>query len=492
MEKQKKIPRSAGVLMPLFSLPSEYGTGTMGSEAYRFVDFLSEAGLRWWQILPLVPPDKTGSPYGSCSAFAGSVVYISPEILKKDGLTDMKPETCKSNTADYKAAEKNITEMLRDAFNNFPEKKKRCFEIFCTENAYWLDDYAEYTALKEYFNGLPWNEWDDDIKFRDSTSMDDICEMLSAEIKFHKFCQYEFFRQWSMLRKYAAKKNVKIIGDIPVYVSYDSADVWAAPENFLLDCDCTPTLVAGVPPDMFSETGQLWGNPIYNWSRMEKQDFSWWKNRIKHNAFLYDMIRIDHFIGLVNYYAIPYGDTDATKGSWLPGPGMKLIQAINEVREYTFIIAEDLGSVTDEVKSVLKKSGYPGMKLMEFAFETNAENPALPHNLKRNCIVYGGTHDNETLAGYFSHQKPKLISFARDYLDVTRRSEIPWGIIRAAFRSTANLTIFQMQDYLNLDNSSRINTPSTTKNNWQYRFDPSSFSHELSTKIKRLVKITGR
>ncbi|MBE6853043.1 MAG: 4-alpha-glucanotransferase [Ruminococcus sp.] len=478
--------------MPVFSLPSDQSSGTLGSEAYRFVNFISRSGLTYWQILPLVPPDETGSPYRSCSAFAGGIGYIDPDILAGKAPLSARSKADDDSYADYKKSEQNISRLLKNEYKSFCGKKNRDFDIFCTENAFWLDDYAEYSAIKEHFGNIPWYEWDDEIKFRDKAALDELRKSLSCEIGYHKFCQFEFFRQWNMLKKYAASKNVRIIGDIPIYVALDSADVWAEPSLFLLDEELVPKLVAGVPPDMFSETGQLWGNPIYNWHEMEKQNFSWWKKRIRHNAMLCDMLRIDHFIGIVNYYAVPYGEPDATKGSWLNGPSMKLIEAINESCADTLIIAEDLGVVSEAVKKVMKKSGYPGMRLMEFAFDDDASSKNLPHNFPKNCIVYGGTHDNETLCGYFSHAKPKVISFAKEYLGVSKRSDIPWGIIKSAFKSTAALAVFQMQDFLALDNFARTNTPSTTENNWCFRFGSEDFSDELAAKIKKLVKISGR
>lgn len=492
MDKQKSIPRGAGVLMPVFSLPSECSIGTFGSQAYRFIDFMSDAGLKYWQVLPLVPADESGSPYRSCSAFAGSPLYISPELLEEEGLIEYKPKKHESETVCYEKANEEIDKYLRSAYKKFSKGKNYDFELFCIKNAFWLNDYAEFTAIKAHFGGKPWYHWEKDIKYRDPEALGIMKDELKNEIMYHKFCQYEFYRQWHRLKSYAAKKNIKIIGDIPIYVAYDSADVWANPSLFQLDETLAPKSVAGVPPDMFSETGQLWGNPLYNWNVIEKQDFAWWKKRISHNADMYDVIRIDHFIGIINYYAVPYGEINAVNGTWIKGPGMQLIKAINESRGESLIIAEDLGIVTPEVRKILKKSGYAGMKLMEFAFDGDAENENLPHNFKRNCVVYGGTHDNETLAGYFSHTKAKCTGLAKLYLGVSKRSDIPWGIIRSAFESVASLAVFQMQDYLSLDNSSRINTPSTTENNWLFRFDKQHFSDEIARKIHRLIKISGR
>ncbi len=478
--------------MPLFSLPSEHFTGTMGKEVYDFIDYISGAGLKWWQLLPLVPPDETGSPYKSCSAFAGSIVYISPNLLDVYCFEKLKAVSPDPGNADYKAAEEVSTQNLKKAFENFRPEKTDDFEFFCTENAYWLEDYAVFESARKLFNGKPWNEWDTAIRSREPKAMQELKDQMSEEISFQKFCQFEFFRQWNMLHRYAHKKNIGLTGDIPIYVSYDSADVWADPSLFLLDSEMMPKLTAGVPPDMFSEEGQLWGNPLYDWNEMEKRDFSWWRKRIKHNSEMYDMLRIDHFIGTVNYYAIPGSEKNAVNGRWLHGPGMSLIRAINESRGDTLIIAEDLGNITEDVKKVLKESGYPGMKLMEFAFDGDPENENLPHNFSGNCIVYGGTHDNETLAGYFSHQKKKALTYAREYLNVRKQTDIPWGIIGSAFRSTAPLAVFQMQDYLGLDNSSRINTPSTVNDNWKYRFDKNEFTNDISDRIKKLVRISGR
>ncbi len=491
MKKQKPFPRSSGILFPVFSLPSQYPTGTFGSEAYRFIDFLHDCGQSYWQILPLSPTGYGNSPYQSFSAFAGSHIYISPDMLP-----DNKNKVhCKKNdysVIDYDYAFKKSSQILKKAFLDFNHSKNNDFSLFCTKNDHWLENYAEFMAFKKYFDNKPWYKWDDKIKFRDKSAMRNLKKKLSEEILYHKFCQYEFYRQWFELKKYANKKNVKIIGDIPIYVSYDSADVWTSPGQFLLDSKLDPVSVAGVPPDIFSQTGQLWGNPIYNWQTMHEDNFRWWRNRISHSAELFDVIRIDHFIGIVNFYSIPYRNTDALGGVWIKGPGEALIKVINESRGNTAIIAEDLGPATKEVKKLLKKSGYPGMKLMEFAFDSVTDNENLPHRFDKNTVVYGGTHDNETLCGYFKNQKKDVINFAKSYLNVNKKSEIPYGIIRSAHSSCADLVIFQLQDYLNLDNHSRINIPSTVGENWCYRLPENMLTKELSEKIKNITRIYGR
>ena len=484
--------RGAGVLLPVFSLPSPAATGNFGSEAYEFIDFLQSAGQKYWQVLPLVNPDPTHSPYQSCSAFAGSVFYISPELLSKEGLVDYTPSKHSKRNVNYEEACCEADIILRKAFRTFEKKEDSDFKIFCLQNDDWLENYASFTAIKDYYGGSPWYEWDHDISLRNEKRLNELKTELASEITFHKFCQYEFHRQWKNLKEYANEKNIRIIGDIPIYVSYDSADVWNNPELFALDRDLRPVASAGVPPDMFSSTGQLWGNPLYNWNAMEQADFSWWKKRIHHNSILYDVIRIDHFIGIVNYYAVPYGDKTAMNGTWLKGPGKKLIKAINQSRQNSDIIAEDLGLVTPEVTRVLKKSGYPGMKLMISAFDGNPSNESLPHNFEKNCVVYGGTHDNETLAGFFSGQKGKSVNFAKSYLDVGKKDDIPWGIIKSAYASCADLAVFQFQDYAGLDNDSRINTPSTTEGNWCFRAKKELFSQELAKKMKRLAEIYDR
>lgn len=492
MKKQKPLARSAGVLFPVFSLPSCCENGTFGSEAYRFIDFLNSANQTYWQVLPLTPAGYGDSPYQSYSAFAGNPLYISPEFLASDGLISYKEEKKEYSDIDYEKAYRKNNELLKTAFKNFRPNESNAFTVFCIKNSHWLDNYAVFMAFKKYFNDKPWYEWDEEIKFRVKEPVNRLADKLSEDILFHKFCQYKFHSQWFRLKEYANKRNIKIIGDIPIYVSYDSADVWASPELFMLDSKLVPRSVAGVPPDMFSQTGQLWGNPLYDWNAMEHDDFKWWRKRISHTAELYDVIRIDHFIGMVNFYSIPYGEKNALNGVWLKGPGEALIKAINESRGNTAIIAEDLGPATKEVIKVLKKSGYPGMKLMEFAFDDTPFNENLPHNFDSNCVVYGGTHDNETLCGYFSGSKKSVVTFAKSYLNVAKKSDIPWGIIRSAYASNASVAIFQLQDYLSLDNTARINTPSTVGINWKYRLPDSLLTDTIAKKIKDLTQTYAR
>ena len=496
IKKQKTLSRCAGVLIPLSSLPSDQGIGSLGKETYKFIDFLHSAGQSCWQVLPLVPTGYGDSPYQSCSSFAGSILYIDMHSLADEGLIDRNEisQCCGKNKScvDYIETEIKKSKLLEKAYYNSTDKKSSEYINFCDQNSYWLEDYAAFMAIRRHFDNKPWYEWRDDIKFRNETALNILKDKLHNEIEYYKFCQFIFYKQWQKLKKYANDMGIQIIGDIPIYVALDSADVWASPELFQLDGSLIPTAVAGVPPDMFSATGQLWGNPLFDWNAMESQGFQWWKRRIFHNTLLYDMIRIDHFIGILNYYSVPYGEATAENGTWKTGPGEKLINAISLVTGDKKIIAEDLGIITTNVIRVLKKSGYPGMKLMEFGFDGNPLNESLPHMFEKNCIVYGGTHDNETLTGFFLHQKSKTINFAQSYLNVHRRKDISWGIIRSAYASIAVLAIFQLQDYMELDNSARINTPSTIGGNWCWRLTSDMLTDELAEKIKKLTVLYGR
>lgn len=498
MKRQKEFSRSAGILLPVSSLPSEYGIGTFGSAAYRFVDFLKKAGQSYWQVLPLGPTGYGDSPYQSFSAFAGNPYFIDIQTLIQEGLLLREDAEAfcwgeREDRVDYQKLFEWRLNLLRIAFYGSRKKKDdKHYLQFCSDNDYWLSDYCRYMAFKKHYGGQSWYQWPQEIRMRESFAMETLCEELTEEINFWKFCQYHFFQQWKRLKEYANQNGIQIIGDIPIYVSADSADVWAAKEEFQLDSEGRPTRVAGVPPDEFSDDGQLWGNPLYNWKEMEKNEFTWWKLRMSFSAKMYDVIRIDHFIGIVRYYSIDAARTNAVDGKWLSGPGSKLIDAIDDAVGDVKLIAEDLGAVTPAVTRLRIRAGYPGMKLMQQAFDTDSENTNLPHHFEKNCVVYGGTHDNETLAGYFKQADAEVIDFARQYMNVRSARALPRAVIREAYKSTANLVIFQMQDILGLDNRSRMNRPSTVGGNWQWRVKENSLTDKLAEELYELSRVYGR
>lgn len=497
MKIQDEFKRGAGILLPIFSLPSPYGIGTFGKEAYEFVDFLFESKQKYWQVLPLGSTSYGDSPYQSFSAFAGNPYFIDFDILIEENLLNLDDVIQynfgnDSQYVDYGAIYESKFKVLKIAFRNSNHKNDVRFLDFIQQNN-WIDDYALFMTIKNIFDGKSWQEWDDDAKFRDNTYIKSCLEKYSDEIDFWKFCQYKFFSQWNDLKTYANKKGIKIIGDIPIYVAMDSVDVWVNFDLFMLDEKREPKTVAGVPPDCFSETGQLWGNPLYDWEKMEKDDFCWWKKRINASKELFDIIRIDHFIGIVNYYSINAYEDTAMIGNWIKGPSDKLIDAIKQEIGETDIIAEDLGIVTDEVRALMKRNNYPGMKLIQFGFESNGENAFLPCNFEKNCIAYGGTHDNETLKGFFSEfQNENMLKNAREYLNVEKNDDIPEAIIRAGFSSSANTVIYQMQDIMLLDNSARMNTPSTFGVNWKWRLCKNQIEHKHIEKLLMYTRVYGR
>ncbi|MDU7337343.1 MAG: 4-alpha-glucanotransferase [Clostridium sp.] len=497
MKKQKPMERGAGVLLPVTSLPSPYGIGTFGQAAYDFVDFLVEAGQRWWQVLPLGPTSYGDSPYQSFSAFAGNPYFIDLDCLLEQGLLtqiELEESDCGRNPmdVDYASLYEKRFAVLRQAFARSKHQDTADYLLFCEENAEWLEEYALYMSLKNEFGGREWLAWTEEFRLREPKALCAFRERNAEEIEFWKFCQFEFFRQWYRLKEYANQKGIEIIGDIPIYVALDSADVWSQSEQFQLDEQRRPTLVAGVPPDLFSETGQLWGNPLYDWAFMEREGYTWWKRRMRFSARLYDVIRIDHFVGIAHYYSIPAEETTALSGWWNPGPGLPLIEAIAEVMGNKRVIAENLGVVIPEVDRLLNISGYPGMKLMQFAFDSDETNSNLPFHFERNLVVYGGTHDNETLAGFFAHQKQKTMRFARAYLNVKNNRKVPAALIHAGYSSVANTVIFQMQDLLGLGNSARTNTPSTIGQNWRWRLTPGQIPPRLAENLHQMMKLYGR
>lgn len=519
-----KFERNAGILMPVSSLPSPYGIGTFGKDAYDFVTFVKECNHKYWQVLPLGPTTYGDSPYQSYSAFAGNPYFVDLDMLIEAGFL-LKSEVISRDWGDgivpvnvseddavngrfgsyrdgnigderyvsYEKIYNNRFDILRIAYNRFKaacaESKKtlakglplyKQFDNFVKDNADWLEDYALFMALKTHFNNVSWGEWETDIKFRKPEAMSRYEEQLSDDIGYWKFIQFEFYLQWNALKQYANSNGIEIIGDIPIYMGYDSVDVWANQGEFQLDENLTPIKVAGVPPDAFSDAGQKWGNPLYDYDKMEANGFSWWRKRMAASAKLYDVIRIDHFIGIVKYYTIPADMPDARQGEYRQGPGQKLLDVINESIGDKKIIAEDLGVEVPEVAKILKENGYPGMKVLEFAFGGDRKNPHLPYNYTQNLVCYGGTHDNETLLGFFEDRGDWELGYAYDYLDTRDKGRMVDQVFRAAYSSVAVLTVFAVQDILKLGNWARMNLPSSMGNNWKWRMQKGQLGqHEL-------------
>lgn len=493
---EKRLDRGAGILLPISSLPSPYGIGTFGKEAYHFVNQLWEARQSYWQVLPIGPTSYGDSPYQSFSTFAGNPYYIDLDMLVEEGLLETEDLTsvdwgALSYDVDYQKMYENRYRVLKKAFHRCGLSEKKKIAEFVEENADWIGDYALFMACKDYFDGRSWLEWEAGIRTRSPISMAYYSDFLSEKIQFWQFVQYKFNEQWRRLKRYANDKNIKIIGDIPIYVALDSADVWSNTQQYQLDEKLTPVDVAGCPPDAFSDFGQKWGNPLYRWDVMEQDGFSWWKKRIKDAAARYDIIRIDHFIGIVRYYAIPEAGLPVD-GEFRKGPGLSLINALNEVLGDSKIIAEDLGILVPEVRKALKESGYPGMKVLEFAFDGNAENEYLPHCYEKNCVVYSGTHDNETLQGYFESLSKKQYEFLCSYAGVERKEDLTKAVIKLAYRSVADTAIIQMQDILEKDNHARMNLPATVGKNWKWRMKQGEFGAEEIAWLKELSKTFGR
>lgn len=493
----KQLVRGAGVLLAVSSLPSDYGIGTFGIQSFKFINFLKAAGQKYWQVLPIGPTSYGDSPYQSFSAFAGNPYFIDLDVLIDESL--LTRDEVKSydwgDTAvnvDYAKIFNSRFKVLQLAFQKSKHVNTRVYHNFCNENMYWLDDYSLYMALKFQYDNKSWLLWPEDIRFHGAQAVKAYSKQLKDEMDFWKFCQFKFFEQWNKVKQYANENGVKIIGDIPIYVALDSVDVWTYSALFQLDTERRPVKVAGVPPDLFSKDGQLWGNPLYNWDAMEQSDFDWWKKRMEYSAKIYNIIRIDHFIGVVRYYAIPAGEPTAVNGSWQTGPGHKLTDAIDSSIGDAQIIAEDLGVVVPAVRKLLKRTGYPGMKVLQFAFNGDPANEHLPCNYTSNMVVYGGTHDNETLMGYFEEMKVECAQYAKEYLNVKKKKDIPRAILRAAYASVANTVIFQAQDLLLLPNSARMNFPSTIGTNWRWRLKKDQLTHALTHHLNHLARIYGR
>ena len=489
--------RASGVLMHISSLPGATGIGTLGKEAYSFVDFLKKSGQTYWQVLPLCPTSYGDSPYQSFSTFAGNPYFIDFDLLIEKKLL-IKSDYSKIDwgddpeKVDFEKIYKNRFCVLKKAFKNF-DLSNADYVDFCDKNLCWLDDFALYMVLKNSFDGKPWNEWKNEYKTRKQIAIDNVKNELTSEINFQKFVQFIFFEQWNNLKKYANENGIKIIGDIPIYVAGDSADVWANPKQFLLDEDCNPIEVAGCPPDAFSEDGQLWGNPLYNWENMKKDGYSWWKKRIEHLCNMCDVIRIDHFRGFESYYCIPANSKTAKIGEWRKGPGIEFFKEIEKSLGKKDIIAEDLGYLTPAVKKLLKQSKYPGMKVLQFAFDTDDDNDYLLHNFTKNSVAYAGTHDNDTVIGYMTKTAPKKTrKRAREYLRLSRKEGYNWGFMKAVWSSNSDTAIVTMQDLLGLGNDARMNYPSTVKDNWQWRAKSDYLSDELAEKLMYYTNLYQR
>ena len=493
--------RSSGILFHPTSLPGKYGIGTLGKEAYAFIDFLKKSRQKLWQIFPLGPTGYGDSPYQSFSSFAGNPYLIDFDLLIEAHLLseeDLRDVFFVDNEEyiDYGAVYNQKYPLLRKAYENFKSsdnhEMKENLEHFKRENASWLNDYSLYISLKNHFNGLPWNEWAHDIKNREHGAMEHYRNELADDIEYHNFIQFLFFKQWGDVKRYANENGIKIIGDIPIFVAADSSDAWANPEIFLFDEERKPVKVAGVPPDYFSATGQLWGNPLYNWQKLKETNYSWWVERVRANLSTCDIIRIDHFRGFEAYWAVPYGDDTAINGQWEPGPGIDLFNAIKSQLGELPIIAEDLGLMTQGVIDLREATGFPGMKILGFAFDSGEENDYLPHTYTKNCVVYTGTHDNDTLIGWFQKAKEEDRQFARDYLNSRSDDEIHWDAIRGAWSSVASMAISPVQDFLGLGSEARINTPGVAAGNWQWRLRHGVLTDELAERIAKLTRVYSR
>ena len=489
--------RRSGILMAVSSIPSRYGIGCFSGEAYAFVDFLEQAGQKLWQILPLGPTGYGDSPYQSFSTFAGNPYFIDPETLVREGyLTREDCDACDfgddETCVDYEKIYQSRFALLHRAYRASRPQEDDAFLAFREGNAYWLDDYALYMAVKDAFGGKSWTLWDAEIRLREPQAMAYYRERYADEIRFYEFLQYQFSRQWKALKAYANGKKIRIVGDIPIYVALDSADTWANPELFQLDETCTPIAVAGCPPDAFSATGQLWGNPLYRWDYHKQTGYRWWIRRIAYCYELYDTVRIDHFRGFDEYYAIPYGEPTAENGQWEPGPGYDIFRAMRAQLGRIDVIAEDLGFLTPSVLKLVKKTGYPGMKVLQFAFDSKEESVYLPHNYTQNCVVYTGTHDNDTTVSWYASLKRREKTFVRRYLHCRNGRDVPWAMIRAALSSVADMAVIPMQDYLGLDGEARMNLPSTLGGNWTWRMRADACTQELAAEIRALAKLYGR
>ena len=484
--------------MPISSLPSPYGIGTMGKAAYEFVDFLAQAKQAWWQILPVGPTSYGDSPYQSFSAYAGNPYLVDLDMLRVDGLLTAEEISAPDwgddpACVDYAKIYENRIPLLRRAKERGWERDAEKVAAFVEKNRGWLPDYALFMALKRHFGMVAWTEWpDEDIRLRKAASVARYTADLAEDIELFTYIQYLFFAQWQALRSYAHEQGVGIIGDLPIYVAMDSADVWADPNSFQLDEKNVPKEVSGVPPAYFSEDGQLWGNPLYDWDAMKQDGFGWWIRRIEGASHLYDILRIDHFRGLESYWAVPYGETTAKIGRWVKGPGMDLVGVLTGWFPNIQFIAEDLGYLTPEVRQLLADSGLPGMKVLEFAFDSREPSNYLPHTYTNHCVCYAGTHDNAPLMIWKEEAAKEDIAMAVQYLGLNDGEGFHWGVLRGGMSSVADLFVAQMQDYLGLGKGSRMNVPGILGGNWQWRMLPGQITPELTERIADMTRMYGR
>ena len=499
------MKRFSGVLLSVTSLPSKYGIGCFDKAAYDFVDWLAEAGQRYWQILPLGATSHTGaydSPYQAYSAFAGNPYFISLEDLIQEGvLTEAECEAASFGAnperVDYEALHEKRLPLLHKAYERSDISRNADFNAFCADNFWWLDDYALFMAVREFFGGAGWTQWPEDIRMHYNFALDYYREKLYFDVEFHKYLQFKFWEQWSRLKRYANEKHIKIVGDLPIYVSPDGSDVWAQPEMFQLDEENRMLQVAGCPPDDFSADGQLWGNPLYRWDYHAQTGYHWWVTRMWYSYQLYDMVRLDHFRGFDEYFAIPADSKTARDGHWEKGPGMDLFDTLTEQLGQRLVIAEDLGLMTDGVRELVRDSGYPNMKVIQFAFnavDLGGGNEYLPHNYRNNCVVYSGTHDNETLAGWFAGLDKETREFIRTYVDdhAVANKWMYRKLVNLVMRSAADTCIIPIQDWLGLDNSARMNTPGTVGINWSWRVKRELLTPELAEQVREVTMRYGR
>lgn len=494
-----KIERKSGILLHITSLPGPYGIGTLGRNAFNFVDFLVKAKQKIWQILPLGPTGYGDSPYQSFSTFAGNPLLIDFEKLVEKGwlnASELDNAPGNDNYVDFGPVIEFKFKTLQEAFRGFKKlassDENMVFSNFCAENQSWLDDYAIFMELKSFHGGRPWHLWDEPYKMRHRNALDEFILSHQTEIEFWKFLQFVFFEQWKALKTYANQNEINIIGDIPIFIAHDSADAWSRPEVFQFDKNRNPTFVAGVPPDYFSETGQLWGNPLYNWEYLKQTGFAWWLDRIKSALSLYDLIRIDHFRGFAAYWAVPFGETTAINGEWIDAPGVELFETVQQELGTLPIIAEDLGVITPDVEELRDHFQFPGMKVLQFAFSPMKNNEYLPHNYTTyNCICYTGTHDNNTTLGWYNELDNESKYGILRYLSGGNENTV-WKFIRLAWSSVAYIAIAPMQDILELDYTARMNTPGTSSNNWQWRFKTSDYNERILNKLLDLTQLYDR
>ena len=492
------MKRASGIILPVFSLPSPYGVGTLGKAARDFVDFLADARQSWWQVLPVGPTSYGDSPYQSPSAFAGNPYFVDLDLLVADGLltqAEIEAPNWGDDPArvDYGALYESRLDLLRRACGRGWRRDADDVAAFARDNADWLDDYVLFMAVKRHFGMASWYTWpDEDIRLHDADACRRYERELDDDVRLFTYVQYLFFRQWEALRAYAHERGVGIFGDMPIYVALDSADVWAHPENYQLDERNNPAQVAGVPPDYFSADGQLWGNPLYDYARMADDGYAWWKRRVQAAGRLYDMVRIDHFRGFARYWSVPAGAATAKGGCWVWGPGGELIDALRKGNPDVELVAEDLGQPTPEVMELLLASGLPGMKVLQFAFDGRPDNEHLPHGIPQNCVCYTGTHDNAPLGQWFAEESAECIGLATRYMGLSEDEGPIWGVMRQGMSSIATLFFAQLQDYLGLGGESRINTPGTQEGNWQWRLQEGQLTDELAQRIASVTQLYGR